>query len=68
MKDFCCFEYTKMHSYFTYVPNAFQTRFDSISNAISNKGDFRYLSIILSTLLLNGQGWLNLGKRTNQCA
>ena len=37
--DFCGFEPAKMHCDFTYFPNAFQTRFDRISNSICYKGD-----------------------------
>ena len=38
-KAFCGFESAKMHCDFTYLTDAFHTRFDRISNLISNKGD-----------------------------
>ena len=44
MEDFCGFEPAKMHCEFMYITNAFQIRFDVISNSLGNKGD-RILNI-----------------------
>ena len=54
-KDFCGFEPTKVHREFIDFTNAFQMRFDVISNTICNKGDFilkgKYSNFTLSLML-----------------